>query len=432
MSLIIDALKRAQQLRLNGSEGSPILKDPFPNKKRKQSVKKQWVLVGAGLISLCILLLVFLRPPSLPSATQTNRAAVATEKKSSAAVLEKEDPTQELHDAGAALSGHAPSSVTEKTATEPPKEVASQPKAEEPMPVKHALNRDGTGQALNRNGAGLAPNSATSGNSTKQAMNRVGAGQVPPRAGTRQRGTQRPSKAVAALSNRSSPPPPPPLSAATQKEEAPAKSIGVVQEGGKDRALASEVVYHFNAGVTFYNQKDYSKAIQAYQKVIELNPFYVEAYNNLGIVYQMIGDVEKASKAYQKSTEINPKYEKGYNNLGILLLLKGRYEEASEAFQKALALNANNIESHIHLGVLFKKKGQWQEAIESYQKALAIDPFHGETHYNIALLYEQLENIELAMGHYQQFIQLASKSHPVLVSRVQRHLNDLMKTRNKQ
>ncbi len=375
MSLIIDALKKAQQLRLNGPEGSPMLKNPYLKKKRKGSFKKQWILIGAGLISLGILLFVFLKPPSLPSATRTNHAMVSVEIKPSVP-------------------------VAEETSSESPKEVASLPKSEEPLPANQALNRPGPGQAR----------------------------------------AQGPSNVVAALSDRPSRPQaekkitktktlPHPLPTATQKEEAPSKSIGVEQVGGKDCALASDVLYHFNSGVTFYNQKDFSKAIQAYRKVIELDPTYVEAYNNLGILYQMMGDMDRALGAYQKSTEINPRYEKGYNNLGILLLLSGRYEEASEAFQKALAVNSNNIESHIHLGVLLKKKGQWQEAIESYQRALAIDPLHRETHYNIALLYEQLENFELAVGHYQQFIQLSSKSHPELVSRVQRHLSSLMKAR---
>jgi len=377
MSLIIDALKKAQELRLNDSEGSPILKNPYSNKKREGSFGKQWIFIGAGLISIGILLFVFLKPASSPSAAQTHRATVPMERKPSVP-------------------------VAEKTSSELPKEVASLPKSEKPLPAKQALNRNGTGQAR------------------AQRSSNVGAalGDRP----------SRPQGKEKASGTKTSPPLLPP---ATQKEEAPPKSIGVEQVGGKDRALASDVLYHFNSGVTFYNQKDFSKAIQAYRKVIELDPTYVEAYNNLGIIYQMMGDVDRAFGAYQKSTEINPKYEKGYNNLGILLLLRGRYEEASEAFQKALAVNSNNIESHIHLGVLFKKKGQWQEAIESYQRALAIDPLHRETHYNIALLYEQLENLESAVGHYQQFIQLSSKSHPELVSRVQRHLNDIMKARNK-
>jgi tetratricopeptide (TPR) repeat protein len=386
MSLIIDALKKAQELRLNGPEGAPILKNPYLNKKREGSFKKQWILIGAGLISLGILLFIFLKPPPLPSATRSNHAMVSVEIKPSIP-------------------------VKEETSSEASKEIANLSKDEESLPANEALNLasggTATGQAPNRPGLGQAR--------AQRSSNVVAALRDPP---------SRPQAEKKTPKSKTSPPPP-----ATQKEEAPPKSIGVEQVGGKDHALASDVLYHFNLGVTFYNQKDFSKAIQAYQKVIELDPAYVEAYNNLGIIYQMIGDVDKAFGAYQKSTEINPKYEKGYNNLGILLLLRGRYEEALEAFQKALAINANNIESHIHLGILFKKKGQWQEAIESYQRALAIDPLHGETHYNIALLYEQLENIELAVGHYQQFIQLSSKSHPELVSRVQRHLNDIMKAK---
>jgi len=418
MSLIIDALKKAQQLRLNESEGSPILKNPYPNKRRKGSFKKQWILIGTGLISLGILLFVFLKPPSLPSATRTNHAMVSVEIKPSV-------------------------SIAEEIYSEPPKEVASLPKSGEPLPANHAMNRDVTGQSLNPASGGTRPGKTLNRAASGQALNRPGSEQVLNRNATGQARAQGSSNIEVALSDRPSPPqaenktpqskplPPPALLPLTQKEEAPSKSIGVEQVGGKDNALASDVLYHFNSGVTFYNQKDFSKAIQAYRKVIELDPTYVEAYNNLGILYQMMGDIDRALGAYQKSTDINPKYEKGYNNLGILLLLSGRYEEASEAFQKALAVNSNNIESHIHLGVILKKKGQWQEAIESYQKALAIDPLHRETHYNIALLYEQLENFELAVGHYQQFIQLSSKSHPELVSRVQRHLNDLFKAKNK-
>jgi Tfp pilus assembly protein PilF len=408
MSLIIDALKRAQQLRLNGSEGSPILKVSYPKKKRGGRFKKRWIPVGAGLIGLCVVLFVFLRPASSPLATQTNKIIVPVERKLSATVPGKEEPTEGLHSVGAALSGR-PSSVSaaEKISSEPPKELLSLTENREPPPK---------GQALNPAGAGN-------------------------RTGSEQTGTQASSSARAPLSGRPSHPqrekksaetktsfmPSPPLAA--RKEETPPKSVGVDRNVGKDSTLASDILNHFNSGVTFYNQKEYLKATQAYQKVIELDPTYVEAYNNLGIVYQMMGDVDRAFGAYQKATEINPRYQKAYNNLGILLLRKERYEEAAEAFQKALAINPNSIESHINLGILFKKKGQWDEAIESYQKALAIDPLHRETHYNIALLYEQLENFELAIGHYQQFIQLSSKSHSELVSRVRRHLNVLMKAK---
>jgi len=424
MSLIIDALKKTQQLRLNGSEGSPLLRYPSPNRTGRRNSKKQWVVIGAGFISLCILLFVFLRPASSPLATQTNGAMVSLETKHSAAVPKKEEPTEGLHYVGAALSGR-PSSipVAEKISSEPPKEVSSLPKDEEPLPADLALNpsrlgRD-SGQAANQgaSNARVALTDRPSHPVKEKAAPSPTKSSLPKQAPNEKRGGSGVKQT------------PPPLPPVTQKEEALPKPIAVEQEAEKNSTLVSEVLTHFNSGVAFYNQKEFSKAIQAYQKVIELDPTYVEAYNNLGIIYQTTGDAKSALGAYQKATEINPRYEKGYNNLGLLYLLEGRYEEALVVFQKATAINPNHIESHINLGILFKKKGQWENALESYQKALAIDPLHRETHYNMALLYEQLQNLELAITHYQQFIQLSSKSYPELVVRVQRHLNALVEAK---
>ncbi len=432
MSLIIDALKKTQQLRLNGSEGSPLLRYPAPNRTRGRNAKKQWIVIGAGLISLCILLFVLLRPASSPLATQTNGPIVPLETKHSAAVPKKEEPTEGLHYVGAALSGRSPSvPLADKMSSETPNEVLSLPNDKEALLANQAMNPPSGG--IPSEVAGI-----------QRLSNVAAAFSAPP---SRPVEEKVPSTTKSSLNEnrggsrvkQASPPLPPvtqkeeaPAKSITQKEEVPPKSIAVKQEGEKGQTLTSDVLNHFNSGVTFYNRKEFSKAIHAYQKVIELDPTYVEAYNNLGILYQTMGDAKSAFEAYQKATEVNPRYEKGYNNLGLLFLLEGRYEEALEVFQKVLAINSNNIESHINLGILFKKKGQSEKAIESYQKALAIDPLHRETHYNTALLYEHLENWELAISHYQQFIQHSSKSYPELVSRVQRRLSALAEAkRNK-
>lgn len=405
MSLIINALKKAQQLRLKGSEGSLILKHPCPVKGRGRSSKKQRVLIGAGLISLCVLLFFFLRPASSPLTIRANGAVVLMEK-------EPFIPT------------------TEKISSGRPQEVSSLPKDEEPLPAELALNPanggTGSGQATTQRASNVRaalsdrpshPEGEKRSPETKPSLNEKKAESFtkhePEKEGAK------PPKNIAA--EKSLLPRPP----AAQREGASPKSIGVEQIGGKDRTLTSDVLNHFNSGVTFYDQKEFSKAIQAYQKVIELDPAYVEAYNNLGIIYQEIGNFDKALEVYHKAIDINPQYEKTFNNLGILHFLNERYEESIEAFQKALSINPNNIESHINLGILFKKQGQVDQAIGSYQKALSLNPLHGETHYNMGLLYEQLEKSDLAIHHYQTFIELSSRTHPDLVAKVQRHLSYL-------
>jgi len=411
MSLIIDALKKAQQLRLKEPKGTPLPSSPLPDSKKSlRGLGKQWIVIGVGLFSLIIFFLIFWRlflPPSTSIPIQT---VALIEKKSPAPI---EDKKHQVPSKG----------VLSRESIEGPKDILS-PSKDAPRVLKETASLSEEAPSVSKDvlsGSKDTPSMPTLPSALKR--------EEPP---VKQRVTEKtaikPTPIIKSGTEKVLPPPSPP---ASLKEKTPAKSIELKREGEKEPPFASEILTHFNSGVQFYNQREFSKAIQAYQKVIELDSTYVEAYNNLGIVYQEMGDFERAFGAYQKSIEINPQYEKGYNNLGIILYLKGHYEEAIEAFQKALTINSNNIESHINLGVLFKKQGQWNKAIESYQKALEINPLHKEIYYNIALLYEQLENIELAIAHYQQFIKLSSPSHSGLVLKVQRHVDELIKGREK-
>ncbi len=435
MSLIMDALKKAQQLRLKEPKGTPLPSSPLPaNKKSLRGLGKQWIVIGVGLFSLIIFFFIFWRLFSPPSTSIPIRTAVRIEKKPPAPIEDKKpqvpskgtlspskdtlspqliegpkDILSSSKDAPRVLKETA--SLSEKTPSVSkdilsPKDVLSPPKDKEPAEGLPYVGAALSGRPSSPRGEKESPEPKPSIKEKREA---------PP---IKQMVAEQKVKQTI-----------PPLPPASLKEKAPAKSIEVKPESEKDRPFSSEILTQFNLGVKFYNQREFLKAIQAYQKVIELDSTYVEAYNNLGIVYQEMGDIDRAFGAYQKSIEINPQYEKGYNNLGIILYLKGHNEEAIEAFQKALTINSNNIESHINLGVLFKKQGQLNKAIESYQKAIEINPLHKEIHYNIALLYEQLENVELAIRHYQQFIKLSSPSYSELVSRVQRHMEYLMKTK---
>ena len=368
MSLIMDAIKKAQLFRLRESKEIPFFKEPVLKNQRKTGLKNFWIFGGAGVG--IVLSLFFLGSNFSPSLIfrQGQKEVLSRKEKS---------PAQP---------------VIKNNLARPLKEEAPTIQKEKPLPaIKPAMEEK----------------------REKPPLKRV----------AKEKKINKGKPYVEKVTEKRLPATPPP----SGKEEARPQSIRVEQEGERGRAGISDVLTHFNLAIHFYNQRETLKAIQAYRKVIELDPNYVEAYNNLGVIYQKIGDFDRAFEAYHRSIAINPRYEKAHNNLGILLYLNGRYEEAREAFQKALAINSNSIESYLNLGILYKKQGQTEKAMESYQKALAINPFHGETHYNIGLLYEDLKSFELAINHYQNFIQLSAKNHPGLVAKVQRHLDYLRK-----
>jgi type IV pilus biogenesis/stability protein PilW len=357
MSLIMDALKKAQQLRLKGQNVSSST-EPHSKIEHRQKVKKYSLIFI--IIFSTLLVSFFLGYKVLPPLTSYKKERVV--------LVEKKEPSVALNTKNEIMAPHKKEVLPIQREEKPLPSMSPFPEGKKEEPV--LKQRD------------------------DQKMVKV---KVPEK-------TAIEKELTAPLPD--------------SQKEAPSPP--------KKNELENTLLTYFNLGVDFYRQREISKAIQAYQKVIELDPTYVEAYNNLGIIYQDIGDFDKAIEAYQKAIEVNPQYEKAYNNLGILLFVNERYDESIRAFQNALAINPHSIESNINLGTLFKRKGQFEKAIEYYQKALSINPLLGETHYNIGLLYEQLENFNLAISHYQKFIQLSSKTYPDLVSKVQRQIEYLM------
>lgn len=382
MSLIIEALKKVQQARSIEQKGSPFFRQPSPKKALKKRGGKVIMISLSFLILLIGLSKLFEGPSSPPPEPKPMLVT------SLPPPIQPDKVAKEV--------------IPEETKNESVKAIPSLPFP--PFPI---LKKEGQAEVTTFS---VHPKDDTENPSPPEL---------------KETGVKTPQKEDKPL------PPTSPPSPSTPKEEILSKPVMFVQGYKKDHYLQREVIQHFNAGISYHQQGNALRAIQSYQKVIELDPNYIEAYNNLGILYQEIGDLDKAYQSYQKAIEINPRYEKALNNAGIILLLKGDLERAIERFQDILSFNANHLESHIHLGTLYKKKGLIEKGIDSYQKALTIDPQHGIAHYHLGLLFEETKNREKAIEHYQQFIQLSSSTYPELVSKVRRHVRQLMATQEK-
>ena len=83
----------------------------------------------------------------------------------------------------------------------------------------------------------------------------------------------------------------------------------------------------------------FSEAIKAYDKAIELDPNYLEPWNNRGIA-QVMGyeDFVEALKSFDKAIEIDPNCMQAWVNKANALKLAERGPEANEALEKAKRL----------------------------------------------------------------------------------------------
>lgn len=74
-----------------------------------------------------------------------------------------------------------------------------------------------------------------------------------------------------------------------------------------ERLIKENSDMHYNLGVLFSNNKDYSRAATEFNKVIELRPDDADAYYNLGVIYaEHMPDREKALSIFRKYLTLNP------------------------------------------------------------------------------------------------------------------------------
>lgn len=156
-------------------------------------------------------------------------------------------------------------------------------------------------------------------------------------------------------------------------------------------------------GTRVFEYGDTDKAIELFNRAIELNPDLAEAYFKLGIAYSLVEArdaavvesqveptptpekgkekktkseeaFENAVKAYKKHLNVNPEDDTAYFNLGRAYNKLNEDEDAAKALKEAVKLKPDDTEYQTELGAILVKLAQYAEAVSPLKKALDLDP----------------------------------------------------------
>jgi len=167
--------------------------------------------------------------------------------------------------------------------------------------------------------------------------------------------------------------------------------------------------YQIQGSFYMRTEKTFDKAIEAYNKLLELYPDDSIGNTNLGVIYV---DLEEWDKAIEKY-EVSARFEKNvltWENLAWPYEAKGLYDKARKIYEDYLENVSDDARFHVALAYNYIYQGKYDLALEEADKAFLLDPSHLRNFYTKGDIYYLSGNIVEAEKEYLKILETGDKS----------------------
>ena len=147
------------------------------------------------------------------------------------------------------------------------------------------------------------------------------------------------------------------------------------------KEISDEFILHGNlnsddfasAGISYSQIDQHVKAVEFYNKSLELNPNNKYALNNKGFTLNILDKFYDAIPLFDKAIELDNTFAYSYNNRGLAKIKIGKVEEGLEDINYSFKLDDNNSYAYRNLGIYHLDKGEYSKALELFRKAKELD-----------------------------------------------------------
>ena len=146
----------------------------------------------------------------------------------------------------------------------------------------------------------------------------------------------------------------------------------------------TSVPVHYLLGLNYYRLHEFTKAVEEFQRVLQLSPDYELATFQLGLAYARTGDFDRAIEMLKRALELDGTNFSAAYNLGAAYLKKQKIPEAAAAFRQSITIYPEYAAGHRALGELLLYQGQADESLAELRLAVELDPRDPGSHAALA------------------------------------------------
>jgi tetratricopeptide (TPR) repeat protein len=172
------------------------------------------------------------------------------------------------------------------------------------------------------------------------------------------------------------------------------------------RNKRAKAVQFFRDGLSFLSKDDCEKALPYFEKAVESDSNYAEAWAQSGFCNEKLGRHAEALEASKKAVNLRPSAE-SYFNIGLASYYLKRYREAEEAYRQAIRLDPYNAaDAYYALGLVFRDWGKADEEIQAYKQAIRLRPDYTGAYERLGSRYLRSKKFTEAVEIFRQLAAL--------------------------
>ena len=171
-----------------------------------------------------------------------------------------------------------------------------------------------------------------------------------------------------------------------------------------------------------WNPEDVNTALAYYEKALELDPNYIEAYLGLADCYSFLGTTgfmsfeeawEKTSLYTHRALELKDRSSGVYYQLSNLaFFVECDYRKALKEMKMAVEMNPNNAEARQFISFLYIIANEREESRRHLDIALSINPLSEETHFFRAYFHYMINDYVKALKMLDNCLSANPKNIP--------------------
>jgi tetratricopeptide (TPR) repeat protein len=167
-------------------------------------------------------------------------------------------------------------------------------------------------------------------------------------------------------------------------------------------------------GYVYSKRGKFKKAILAFQKTLNLDPFHTDAAIALSSLLNDVGKYKEGAAVFFKTKKrldetapghdprINENLGRLHYELGLLYMRFERFREAHHEFSKAYHLQPENLSAAVQMAKCLARSGEKQKAIEFLRKTIESHPDHVEAKLQLGVLYHSLQKLKEARRLWEE------------------------------